>query len=463
MLVAAVAFSSQNLVVTLVKGKATFNNLFIDYSGLAYRLLYSLSGTTVQVTGTAFDVVAGDVTTLKVSRAPGNAWAGGQPFQIQPYIDLVDFGSNTISSDSATVVTCTIVPSLAVNEGIVVTTTSSQLVNITKVTFSSATLAKATIGDLGPGDLIEVDVRFSHEVTATYTSLKPYLTLSHSNAWHAKPAKANLTNPNVRTENLRFTYIVEVNDASTDIGYLSFDSILLGDGSIRDNLGRAVNDTMRQAGGKYSLKWQAGQVNVDQTRPRINRVHTDLTSDEYGGEIARGEAALYVTSLPRIPPPFLTPSIQLPLPLASLVAAGHLIPIDVNFTRPVSVIGTPVIPLMVNSTVNVVRTNTTGNITDGSTWGITYNGESRNNIPWNVGASALKAYIEALTTVSGTVCVMRETAYNLAQPINYENYQYGINLKPWVDGTGYNWIIQVRRCRLGASMCSAGQSQCCSF
>ena len=82
----------------------------------------------------------------------------GQPFQIQPYIDLVDFGSNIISSDSSTVVSCIVVPSLAVSEGIVVTTTSSPVVNITKVSFSEATLTKATASDLGPGDKIVVEV-----------------------------------------------------------------------------------------------------------------------------------------------------------------------------------------------------------------------------------------------------------------------------------------------------------------
>ncbi|GMH95725.1 hypothetical protein TrST_g6431 [Triparma strigata] len=408
-----------NLEVKLVKGVATFNNLFIDYAGLAYRLQYSLSGSTVAVQGLPFDVQAGLPTTLKVSKNPGNAWAGGQPFQIQPYIDLVDYGNNIIGSDSSTVVHCTVVPSLAVGEDIVITTASSAVVNITKVSFSAATLAKATVSPLGPGDVIEVEIRFSGEVTATYTSIKPYLTLSHSNAYHAKQANANITNPNTRTETLKFGYTVEHDEKSTDVGYFSFDSLILGDGQIKDNLGRAVNDTLRQPGGRFSLKWQPGQVDVDNVRPRINRVHTDLTSAEYG--------------------------------------AGHLIPIDVNFTRPVTVSGTPVIPLMVNSTVNVIRTNTTGNITSDSVFGLQFNGEARNNIPWDVSAAQLKTYIEAMGTVSGEVCVMRETAYNLpAVGAHYTSYEYQYsgnpnsepspnpnpNFKPWVDGTGFNWIIQ---------------------
>lgn len=58
-----------NLEVKLVKGVATFNNLFIDYAGLAYRLQYSLSGSTVAVQGDKFDVLAGLPTTLKVRRS----------------------------------------------------------------------------------------------------------------------------------------------------------------------------------------------------------------------------------------------------------------------------------------------------------------------------------------------------------------------------------------------------------
>ena len=392
-----------DLKVTVNKGIVVANNLNIDKAGLGYRLQYSLDGTDVSSLGNQFDVKPGEVTGLVVSQQAGDAWAGGQPFQIQPRIDLVDDGGNVITTDSTTVVTCTVVPSLAVGELIVIKTTGSPPVNITDVAYSATTLAKMSKESLGPGDVIEVNVKFSHEVTATFSSSKPYIELTHVSAASTSRAKAEVTNPNVRTRQLSFSYAIGNDLSSSDVGYYGVDALNVGDGSILDNLNRAVNDTLRPGTVAYSLRHDPGTLNVDNTRPKVVGIETSLPAGEYG--------------------------------------AGHKISLDLNFSRSVHVEGNPILPLMVNNTVNVIHTNTTGNITAGSTWGITFNGHSRNNIPFDVSADSLKIYIEGLASVKGTVCVMREAAYALPVVGGFNDFRYE-HRKPWSNGAGYNWIIQ---------------------
>ena len=123
----------------------TFNNLFIDKAGLGFSLKFDLVGSSVTVLSTKFDVSNGPASVLSIAQAPGDAWAGGQPFQTQPRIELQDYGGNVITTDSATSVTCVVVPSLASTNSLVVTTLSSALVNVTDVRYSAATLAKMNV------------------------------------------------------------------------------------------------------------------------------------------------------------------------------------------------------------------------------------------------------------------------------------------------------------------------------
>jgi len=399
-----------DLTVTLLKGVATFNNLFLDKSGLGYSLKFSLVGTSVASYTNQFDVSNGPVSVISVTQAAANAWAGGQPFQVQPRIELQDYGGNTITTDSVTSVECTVVPSLAYNNNIVVSTTASPLVNVTDVKYSAATLTKMNVESLGPGDNVVVDIDFSHEVTATYTSTAPYIELTHTDASSSQRARAVVTNPNVRSKSLSFQYTVGVDLATSDVGYYGVNALKLGDGTIKDNLDRPVNDTFRSSTVKFSLKNDPGTLNLSSDRPKVNKIETSIPTGEYG--------------------------------------AGHKITLDLNFTRSVKVEGTPKLPLMVNQTVNIIRTNTTGNVTAGSTFDLTYNGASRNNIPFDVTALQLKTYIQALASVSGTVCVMRENAYALPWDIpgtggahDMHNWKYEY-MRPFSNGNGYNWIVQ---------------------
>ncbi|GMI03622.1 hypothetical protein TrRE_jg8633 [Triparma retinervis] len=397
--------------VTVLKGIVTFNNLFIDKAGLGFSLKFDLVGTLVTVLSTKFDVLNGPVSVLSIAQAPEDAWAGGQPFQTQPHIELQDYGGNVITTDSVTSISCVVVPSLASTNDLVVTTTTSPPVNVTNVKYAAATLEKLNVESLGPGDNILVDIEFSHEVTATYTSTAPYLELTHDDAANTRKARAVITNPNTRTKTLTFQYTIGSDLGTLDVGFFGVDALKLGDGAIKDNLLRPVNDTFRINDGTLTaLRNDPGTLNVSPDAPKVQKIESSIPRGEYG--------------------------------------AGHKITLDLNFTRSVQVTGTPKIPLMVNQTVNVIRTNTTGNITAGSTFDLTFGTASRNNIPFDVTASQLKTYIEGLASVSGTVCVMREDAYALpwnipgtGGPYDTHNWKYE-HFRPFSNGNGYNWVVQ---------------------
>ena len=179
--------------VILKKGIAVFNNLAINYAGLAYmvsqkkeniiffstfstnppkpptpplpQLQYSLSSSTVKVVGAAFDVIIGLPIQLLVTRAPDTAWAGGQPFQVQPYITLADAGGNVIDSDESTVIQCTLVPSLAANKKMVINTVNEPLVTVTDVSFVQLVSDNAKLRTFGPGNVVTAEVFFTQEVS----------------------------------------------------------------------------------------------------------------------------------------------------------------------------------------------------------------------------------------------------------------------------------------------------------
>ena len=98
---------------------------------------------------------------------PQNAWAGGQPFQVQPYLTLADAGGNVIETDDETVVICDLVPSLAAAKKIVINTEGEPAVTVADVSFITAVTDKAKVGTFGPGHVVTAEVTFTQEVTST--------------------------------------------------------------------------------------------------------------------------------------------------------------------------------------------------------------------------------------------------------------------------------------------------------
>ena len=354
------------LSTQLVKGVANFNNLRIDKAGLGYNLVYTLIvvkttksnvvNPTVTLIGQPFDVVPGVTSKITVATLPGGAWAGGQPFSIQPSINLVDFGGNLVKTDSNTVVTSTIVPSLAVNYDVIVTTSTSctniitticsPTVTVSSIAFSSATLAKAALGSLGPGDTVQVVVTFAHEVKPSYPAVvgnaapstnRPYLELNFDDTTPNIPvakARAVLVSTFVgdgsdadRSRTLTFEYVINKLDtvgvAPNAVPTLSYSvptapAKALNAGSsasaalpwtIKDNLNRDADLTLPNPSPLL-----ASGISVDPAQPTVRSIFVD----EYSKTPVRTE------------PDF---------------GSGEAITFYVEFDRPVTAIGNPQLPL----------------------------------------------------------------------------------------------------------------------
>lgn len=59
----------------------------------------------ITVVSEPFDVAVGAPASIVVSRPAQGAWAGGQPFRVQPRVEVLDLGGNTVMHDNETVVT----------------------------------------------------------------------------------------------------------------------------------------------------------------------------------------------------------------------------------------------------------------------------------------------------------------------------------------------------------------------
>lgn len=88
--------------VIVDRGVATFVNLRIDTIGDHYELRFTCDlDPTVTVHSDRFRVLYSDPTFLHVERAASEAWAGGQPFLVQPIVGVRDLGFNLLLNSSA--------------------------------------------------------------------------------------------------------------------------------------------------------------------------------------------------------------------------------------------------------------------------------------------------------------------------------------------------------------------------
>lgn len=117
--------------VRVEAGVATFDGLFLDRIGVCYTLrFFSLmtegngwvgkgnvgygygygrgDNLTIEVESDRFDISLGDPTALLVLRNSSDAWAGAQPFTVQPRVALVDGGGNVMTNREDGNVTVTV-------------------------------------------------------------------------------------------------------------------------------------------------------------------------------------------------------------------------------------------------------------------------------------------------------------------------------------------------------------------
>eukprot|EP00937_MAST-01D_sp_MAST-1D-sp2_P000215 g215.t1 len=309
-----------NRLVQLVNGVGTFNNLRIDKAGNDYTMRFYLlknrrgtqiwDMTNLYLDSANFNVVFGRPQKLVVHTAPANAWAGGSPIGVQPTIEMQDLGGNVLRTDTSSIVTASITPSLAVASSIVVNTALAPA-----TTVGSVRTAKAA-GEYGVGEVVDVDVVFSQEVlvTAVGTSAVPTLQLAASAS-----TLAPCTTVGVRSRVLTFRYVVTAGDATADLAYTSVGALVANGAAVLDGNGVAAQLSLPALADANSLGAQAA-VQINTAVPKITNVASPLPGD---GRYGAGELIDVVVSFDLQVTVTGTPRLQMTLDTTTASAARY--------------------------------------------------------------------------------------------------------------------------------------------
>ena len=109
--------------------------------------------------GSYFNVEIGPPHQLSILQHSSGSWAGNQPFPTQPKVALLDAGGNVVLADSES--TC--------YSRVIIDTSNNAIPSVTGVVFANSIVDDARLM-YGPGDIIQIDVIFSREVTLFQTN-----------------------------------------------------------------------------------------------------------------------------------------------------------------------------------------------------------------------------------------------------------------------------------------------------
>jgi hypothetical protein len=179
----------------------------------------------------------------------------------------LSLNGGTITDDAGNTTTLTLATpgaanSLGANEAFVVDTTVPTVSGVTASTGN---------GSYNAGDVINVQVNFSENVTVTGT---PTITLETGTTDRVVNYSSGTT-----TSTLVFQYTVQAGDTSADLDYLSTGALVLNGGTILDGALNAATLTLANPGAANSLGANKALI-VDTTSPTITDVSAS-TADGY--------------------------------------------------------------------------------------------------------------------------------------------------------------------------------------
>src|SRR5205814_30331 len=216
--------------------------------------------------------------------------------------------------------------------------TRSLTIDTTAPTVTSVNSSTAN-GSYKAGDAISIQVNFSENVTVTGT---PQLTLGTAPNEVVNYASGS------GTSTLTFTYTVIAGDSSAELDYAATTSLALNAGTIRDAATNNATLTLAAPGAANSLGANKALV-IDTTAPTVTSVSSSTANGSY--------------------------------------KAGDPISIQVNFSEPVNVTGTPQLTLETGTTDEAV------NYASGS-------GTSTLTFTYTVQAGDTTAHLDYVTTTS---------------------------------------------------------------
>lgn len=300
------------LVADVRNGIAVFRSLKIDKAGNGYSLRFTLYNKVdgknawkkagIQNVTATFDVLTGTPVSLYLQQNLSDGVLDGQPNEVQPIVALLDSGGNVVSTLETGTVTASLVTSASVSSSIVVDTSAAPLLSVVEV---RAILNASFPMPYGVGSRVSVQVTFSDEVAVNGA---PTLELASSAAGAGANGKAVCAaSTSVWSNVYVFVYDVVLTDSTADLEYTSTTALSLNGGSIADRNGKTPVLTLPQPGSANSLSGTSAVV-IDTTAPVITSVTcSNPGNGEYG--------------------------------------TGQQIFIKVQFSQPVAVYGSPVLPM----------------------------------------------------------------------------------------------------------------------
>ena len=263
-----------------------FSLRFSLYTFDAFTRKYS-DTSTVQIVTALFPVTVGRPRMIAQVRHSDHAWAGGQPFDQQPALALMDYSGNVVVSDSHTNMTAALVHSLSAHlTRLVVDTSTANITNVVKVWTSSGN------DTYGAGEQLDIFVEFEFEVwvqvfnasLSQSAAAMPGLLLNIVNVNDQNvSARVNRNYETQKTHVLVFTYIVQEGDATPEgieLNVVGDTNALIVNSSVSvivDGNGRAVNAMLPNVNGNLSKS-----IYVDTSTPMVQTFTTTTESGEYG-------------------------------------------------------------------------------------------------------------------------------------------------------------------------------------
>lgn len=260
----------------LIEGTAQFSTLTMDKVGRFYRLKFTLyeysallnryAATSIFLYSESFDVVYGPPRKLINLVNGDRSWAGGQPMEVQPQLQLIDYGNNVLENDFSTILQVNLVSSLSTTHIIKIDANSADITKILSVTTSTSA------GEYGTGKIIIFDVNFQYEVQLIngfpYFSLNT-TTISGTNAI------AIFTGSRKKVASLQFTYVVQSGDfEAVSMNY--FGNLMLNGSTIVDGNGKNASTIFPITGLNTS------NIRIDTSLPQILNLTTQTANGEYG-------------------------------------------------------------------------------------------------------------------------------------------------------------------------------------
>ena len=206
-------------------------------------------------------------------------------------------------------VTAHVTPSMTHNSMVIIDTSNDEIPDVTEVRFAPS-IKDDYRAIYGPGDVIQIHVIFSQEVTIFQINedgALPTLILNINSA-DLGAVHGELVLPRQEglfSRTLKFRYEVNAGHLQTEVNYVARNSLHGNGYSIEDAFGRNANLNLPATGSSASLS-ASKPIGVSDVQPTIESVEADLPPGEYGSGdeanfILTFDREVSVTGIPKLP------------------------------------------------------------------------------------------------------------------------------------------------------------------